>query len=406
MLTNSLNQGRFSYALLLIFVSFSLSFAKVKTLPDTNELNYVVIGAFALKQNAWRFADYAKKQDLRAKYDINPRKELYYVYVYSSPSVDEARRERYRIRNNYEFRDAWVFTGYLGNKLAPRPPSNPEIEVVKPETEVVSTEIKQVTAPKTKEIQVKAEPKTSSKYVFKEGDYRVYFNAINTKNLKEVKGMVKVIDPVRAKLVDELETHELVPVRDPKNRNKTVKFTSNIFGFKPIDRTIILNQPVSDSTSAYVSTQGDSIIVDFELERYRKGEFMVLYRVYFFKDAAVMRSESKFELNSLLDMMMENEKLKIRLHGHTNGKSVGKIIHLKEDSKDFFALNADHVETMGSAKKLSSYRAYTIKEWLAEQGIDRDRVEIKGWGGKKMIYDKFDSQASKNVRVEVEITAE
>ena len=119
-----------------------------------------------------------------------------------------------------------------------------------------------------------------------------------------------------------------------------------------------------------------------------------------------MRSESKFELNSLLDMMMENEKLKIRLHGHTNGKSMGKIIHLKEDSKDFFALNADHIETTGSAKKLSEYRAYTIKEWLAEQGIDRSRVDIKGWGGKKMIYDKFDSPASKNVRVEVEITAE
>ena len=52
------------------------------------------------------------------------------------------------------------------------------------------------------------------------------------------------------------------------------------------------------------------------------------------------------------------------------------------------------------------YRAATIKEWLTEQGIDRNRIEVKGWGGKKMIYDKFDSQASKNVRVEVEITAE
>ena len=406
MLTYRLNKGNLSCALLLVFSSFNLSFNNVKALSDTNDPNYVVIGAFALKQNALRFANYAKRQGLDARYDINPRRELYYVYVYSSSSVDEARRERYRIRNNYEFSDAWVFTGYLGSEIAPRPFSNPEIVVVEPEVEVTMAKEKKVVEPEAKEIKVKTEPKASSKYTFKDTDYQVYFNTINTQNLQEVKGKVKVIDPVRAKLIDELETHKLVSVRDPNNRSKTVKFTTDIFGFKPIDRTIILDQPVSDSTTAFINTIGDSIIVDFELERYRKGDFLVLYRVYFYKDAAIMRSESKFELNSLLDMMMENEKLRIILHGHTNGKSVGKIIHLKDDGKDFFALNADHVETTGSAKKLSMHRASTIREWLAEQGIDRSRIEIKGWGGKKMLYDKFDSQASKNVRVEVEITAE
>lgn len=404
MLTNLLNQGKFFRALLLIFVSVNLSLANVTVSADTKELSYVVIGAFTFQQNALRFTNYAKRQNLDARYDINPRRALYYVYVYSSHSIDEARRERYRIRHYYEFRDAWVFTGTLGSQTPSRPISNPEIEMVEPEID--TTEGTPAEEPETEEIAVNTKEKVGAKYVLDQSDFKVYFNTVNSTNLKDVKGMVKVIDPVRAKLIDELESHELVLVKDPKNRNKMVKFTADIFGFKPVDRTIILDQPVADSTSAFVSTLGDSIIVDFELERYKRGEFLVLYRVYFFKDAAIMRAESKFELNSLLDMMMENDKLKIRLHGHTNGNSVGKIIHLKEGSKDFFTLGADHVETVGSAKKLSMHRASTIKEWLAEKGIGRDRIEIRGWGGKKMIHDKFDSQASKNVRVEVEIIAE
>ena len=41
--------------------------------------------------------------------------------------------------------------------------------------------------------------------------------------------------------------------------------------------------------------------------------------------------------------------------------------------------------------------------WLLEQGIDKKRMELKGWGGKKMIYGKTDKLAGRNVRVEIEI---
>ena len=42
-------------------------------------------------------------------------------------------------------------------------------------------------------------------------------------------------------------------------------------------------------------------------------------------------------------------------------------------------------------------------QWLLDKGIDKKRMEIKAWGGKKMIYKKTDSMAGKNVRVEIEI---
>jgi len=45
----------------------------------------------------------------------------------------------------------------------------------------------------------------------------------------------------------------------------------------------------------------------------------------------------------------------------------------------------------------------TIARWLIERGIDGRRMDVKGWGGKRMIYKKNDSMAGKNVRVEIEI---
>ena len=155
-----------------------------------------------------------------------------------------------------------------------------------------------------------------------------------------------------------------------------------------------------------MTLHGDSILVDFDLQRFKKGDILIMYNVYFFKDAAIMKPESIYELNSLLDMLKENDDLVVKIHGHTNGNSHGKIIHLDLDDKNFFGIHGEHKESFGSAKKLSLFRAYTIQHWLMEQGISQERMEIKGWGGKRMIYDKHSSQAEQNVRVEIEILAE
>ena len=129
-----------------------------------------------------------------------------------------------------------------------------------------------------------------------------------------------------------------------------------------------------------------------------------MYNVYFFKDAAVMRSESKHEISSLLEMMVENPKYKIRIHGHTNGNATGKIISLGE-SKNFFSLEGTK-EGFGSAKKLSEERAKVIRDFLLANGIDPSRAEILAWGGNKPIHDKLGALARENVRVEVEILEE
>ena len=75
-------------------------------------------------------------------------------------------------------------------------------------------------------------------------------------------------------------------------------------------------------------------------------------------------------------------------------------------SKSFFSLANDVNDGSGSAKELSKQRALAIKEWLVSQGVAEDRIEIKAWGGGRMIHDKNSVNAKKNVRVDVEILEE
>ncbi len=420
--------------LFLCLFFFSVGFGKYpeSTINYTSTDNsYVVIGAFSFEKNAVRFTSYAQDKALEAVYEINPGRNLFYVYVFVSEDRNEANRELFKVRGTHpEFKDAWVYEGQLGsaslNNLEDesgdlrtmtseitisrqiREPNTNTEEYV---PSVQSTEISDEKGKSTIENRETASIDTPNTVeetglVKEEGIHNFYFNLLNAKRLKEVKGRVKVIDPERAKQLMVAKSHEIVQVREPNNGTNRIKVASDIFGFKEVQYTIDLDNPVTDSTSAFIETIGDSIIVNFELERYKKGDVLVMYNVYFFRDAAIMKNESIYELNSLLDMLQENEKYKVRIHGHTNGNSHGKIIHLDPEDKNFFSLKADHLETNGSAKKLSLFRAYTIQHWLIDQGIAENRMEIKGWGGKKMIYDKHDSQADKNVRVEIEITAD
>ena len=61
---------------------------------------------------------------------------------------------------------------------------------------------------------------------------------------------------------------------------------------------------------------------------------------------------------------------------------------------------------MSGAVELSKQRALTIKRYLIENDIAEDRIEVQGWGGKQMLYDKEHPLAIKNIRVEIEITEE
>ena len=133
-----------------------------------------------------------------------------------------------------------------------------------------------------------------------------------------------------------------------------------------------------------------------------KGETETLNFIYFFRDAAILRPESRFEVERLVKILNDHPEEKIRIHGHTNGSDWGKIIKLKDGATDFFSLD-NTVEDYGSAVLLSELRADIIMDYLVSKGIDKNRMSIKAWGGKKPLYQVDDEKAEANVRVEIEV---
>jgi len=245
--------------------------------------------------------------------------------------------------------------------------------------------------------------------VFEKFDYGVYINSTNQSNGRLIDGDVQIYDNIRSKKISSAKTHSLTGVNDPNNRQHSIRIISTVFGYRPKELSFSLVEPnYYDSThQTSVKLLSDSVVrVNMGLERLQVGDIAVMWQVFFFRDAAIMQPKSKPQLEDLFTMMNENAEMKIKLHGHTNGNSHGKVIHLGDhDNDDLFSIKSDkHVETVGSAQKLSLYRAETIQHYLVKRGIAQSRIEIKGWGGKKMIHDKHSGQANLNVRVEVEIT--
>lgn len=153
-----------------------------------------------------------------------------------------------------------------------------------------------------------------------------------------------------------------------------------------------------------VKTEEEKIkeAVESKKKTLAKGETETLNYIFFYRDAAVLRPESKYEVDRLVQLLKDHPEENIRIHGHTNGNDKGPIIRMKEGSKDFFSLE-NTVQDYGSAVKLSEMRALAIRDYLIVNGINAKRMSIKAWGGKKPIYQVDDEKAEANVRVEIEV---
>lgn len=230
-----------------------------------------------------------------------------------------------------------------------------------------------------------------------EGNRKFRFDLFNTMNHKQVNGEVDLVNEAGKKLVS-YSANTITKV-ERTDASGNIILACEVLGYRKLLFKLNYDNPFL--TDGVVRGEDEEAIVPFGLVRLQKGDIAVMYNVYFFKDAAIMRPESRYEINNLLEMMKENEKYKILLHGHTNGNAAGKIITMG-GSNNYFSLS-DTKEGRGSAKKLSEERAEVIKAYLVDQGVAADRMEIKAWGGKRPLYDKNHSLAQSNVRVEVEI---
>lgn len=393
------------FALVGIFCGVTLSLPTYAQLSGEFP-NYVVIGAFKFHRNAVRFTTHAHDDlQLNAKFEMNPNRKLYYVYVLNTPDRSEAIAEARRLRGESEFKDTWVFSGPMGKEVASNgsyagvdinPVTEKVIERVQnSETLMASADPSTIAPAPEEKVVEKPAPAEDDKVIGK----KFYFKISRDLDKQPLQGDVDLIDHEKLRKVGTYKGNADVKVPTPPGKSGSVSLVCEIFGYRKLQRDIDYNNPEAEDI-----TQNDngSVVVPFDLVRLQKGDIAVMFNVYFFKDAAVMRPESRYEVTSLLEMLKENEKYKIRIHGHTNGNHHGRIVTLEESNTNYFSLN-DTQEGFASAKKLSEARANLIRNFLVSSGVDPSRMQIKAWGGKRPIHDKHSSRAQENVRVEIEI---
>ena len=407
---------------------------------------YVVVAAYRLGQDAYAknyISTINHNEGIEAQYGADLGRKYLYVYLDYYKDFDESIKEMLSARKKAGFEEAWVRIMKEGmgtpinllTETAPTDKENQPTAVVasnnksvivppEPEGQKEMEEVEktvgetQLEAKGIEEKQIETELEFKEAASMPEGEEevaasepkpvesaQVYLSLYNATNNDQIDGEVEVIDVDRARLVEKVKANEYIHLPDPKSKSGEVSLVANVFGYRPIQHDIFYNQVPADSTSHFMEWDGNHYVIKFGLSRYHKGDINTLYNVFFYNDAAIMLPESKYQLNSLLEMMKENPRYKIMLHGHTNGKARGRIITMGP-SQSFFSLANDVKVGNGSAKELSKERAEVIKEWLVAQGVAEDRIEVKAWGGARMIYDKNSANAKKNVRVDVEILEE
>lgn len=126
---------------------------------------------------------------------------------------------------------------------------------------------------------------------------------------------------------------------------------------------------------------GDVYSLDVSLIKVKVGKKVVLNNILFETGKSILTTSSFTELDRLLNILEDDPKMKIEISGHTD-KTGSEPLNFK----------------------LSEERAKSVVEYLVKKGIDRTRLEYKGFGSLQPIADNATPQGrTKNRRVEFKI---
>ena len=103
--------------------------------------------------------------------------------------------------------------------------------------------------------------------------------------------------------------------------------------------------------------------------------------MYFETDSAVIKHESFEVIDELLEYLQNNKKVRIEIGGHTNNKCSEKY-----------------------CERRSLLRAEAVKAYLVDKGVDANRINCKGYGGKNPVASNSSVEGRRlNQRVEIKI---
>lgn len=218
--------------------------------------------------------------------------------------------------------------------------------------------------------------------------------------------------PTKSYKYIEFEAFYKTPVLFPYNGNILLDNASNIEEIdcpdnpgapgKPVPETPVLAAQVPETTpqspqtpirqpkttttpsvkeDVTVGKPKEKILKDLDGREVTKGQVIQLEQLYFEADESKITAGSYDVLDEVYDFLKENPKVAVEIGGHTNDKPP----HHYCDS-------------------LSTARAESVTRYLVRRGIDKTRIQSKGYGKRNPIAtNKTSSGRKRNQRVEIKI---
>ena len=174
-------------------------------------------------------------------------------------------------------------------------------------------------------------------------------------------------------------------VTNPPNNQGTANAVIQLAGDDKKGDTPVQSSTGEVAQITLVGNSGPTKTVEEEIEELEdlvdeKDKF-VLQHLVFDLQRSTLRPEAKLELNQLADIMKERPNMTILLEGHTD---------VRGNPKSNLELSEDRVES--------------VKKYLNRRGVNKRRIDTKGWGQQKPLIVTDDVEEGKiNRRVEISI---
>lgn len=208
------------------------------------------------------------------------------------------------------------------------------------------------------------------------------------------RGAKKIVD----ERVDEFEACVHVQVRDVETMQPVIGVVK-LEGIRGVRGTykaseLFLPQKQSGTLELHCDAQGYFYIdreepvangafneINLWMEPIKKGKSLVLNDIQFKPGTAQFLPSAEPKLIRLRDFMVLNPRIDIEIQGH--------VLEVGEKSN--------------SGKVLSEERAKQVAKYLIDSGIKKNRIETRGFGGTKPVYEKPTNAAEEQANRRVEI---
>lgn len=244
----------------------------------------------------------------------------------------------------------------------------------------------------------------------KEGSILLTINAFNIKTKTIVDGNVSITDNESGRVIlFDMPTNDSIRQKfTTVQAGGSYRVTITASGYHKNVFDVDINPNLAKDSCKNLVANDSTLAFNVYLERPKPGEHLNFFHIYFWNNSYVLLPKPRDDLENVLAMMKENEDMHIKIHGHTASSRRGPLIPpAKAQGGDWkvFTLASRRNKKIekGSAMKLSELRAQTVKRYLVQNGIEPERIQTEGHGGKDLLYDKDSMQAHKNKRVEIEI---